>query len=149
MKVVLLNNIKGIGKLGDIKEVNDGYARNFLIPRGLGKPANAGILKEVNTLKAQKMEARLLEERQANIVAHKLKDAVITLSGKASGKGKLFSSISREALAEKISVQAGMRIAADALQTEDHLKEVGEHIVHVKLGERMDVPVKILISALS
>lgn len=149
MKVVLLNNIKGIGKIGDVKEVNDGYARNFLIPRGLGKPANAGVLKEVSTLKAQKIEARLLEEQQANIVAHKLKDAVITLSGKASDKGKLFSSISKEVLAEKISTLAGMRIDADVLETEDHLKEVGEHVVHVKLGEHANVPVKVLISALS
>jgi len=148
VKIVLLDNIKGVGKVGDVKEVNDGYARNFLMPRGLGKPANASTLKEVNMLRAQKLEATLLEESRAKTAIEKLKGATITLAGKANAKGKLFSSISKDDIASQLSVLAGAHIKPDAIEADDQLKSVGTHTIHARIGSALRADITLIITAL-
>lgn len=132
MKVILLENIKGIGRVGDVKEVNDGYARNFLIPRRLGKPASAGALQEAQTLKSKKLESADLEREQSVAMAAKLNGITIEMHGKANQKGTLFSGIPRDAVAKKISEVAGVHIPPDRLSSDDHLKHIGLHTVHVR-----------------
>ena len=132
MKVILLDNVKGIGRVGDIKEVNDGYARNFLIPRRLGKPASTGAMKDAQLLKAKKLESADLERDQSVAIAATLNGMTIEMQGKANQKGTLFSGIPRAAVAQKISEVAGVHIQPDRLTSDDHLKHIGPHTVHVR-----------------
>ena len=147
MKVVLLENIKGIGRAGDVKEVNDGYARNFLMPRRLGKPATSGTLKEVDAIRSQKLEATLLEESQAEAAIAKIQHTTITLSGKANAKGKLFSSVSKETIASQLSALAGIHIKPDAIEADDQLKSTGTHMIHVRIGEKFHADITLSITA--
>src|SRR3989344_8082783 len=98
MKVILLQNIKGFGQIGDVKNVSDGYARNFLLPRNLAKSANEGSLKEVESLKAKRVIMVETEKKNALEAVEKLKDLVIELTRKASKAGKLFAGIDKEDL---------------------------------------------------
>lgn len=147
MKVVLLDNVRGIGKVGEVKEVNDGYARNFLIRRGLGKPASAGAIKESEQLKAAKLEARTLAHAQAVAVAATLAKTPVTVHGKANNHGKLFSGITETDIAERLSAAAGAHIAPAAVILDGHLKTLGEHTIHVRLTEDVGVDIVVRIEA--
>lgn len=148
MKVVLLDNVKGIGRVGDVKDVNDGYARNFLFPRKLGRPATDGIVKAVATLKAQKLEAHALEHAQALALAETLRGQHIAIRGKANAKGTLFSGVPAELVAERVSTLAGVHIPAASVVAHDHLKHVGAHTVALKLAEGITTEVTVDIEPL-
>lgn len=135
MKVILLDNVKGIGRVGDIKDVSDGYARNFLVPRGLGKPASDGAVREAQVLSAQKRDAAHLEHAQATTVAERLNGMTVVMHGTANEQGTLFSAIPRAKIAETISGIAGVHIAPDRIRSDDHLKHLGPHLVHIRFAD--------------
>lgn len=135
MKVIFTDNVKGIGRIGDVKEVNDGYARNFLLPRKLAKAASDGAVKDAQTWKSKKLEAASLEHAQAQQLADKLRGTTVAMFGRANEKGTLFSGIPRAAVAEKVSEVAGARITPDRITSDDHLKHLGPHTIHVKFAE--------------
>jgi large subunit ribosomal protein L9 len=145
MKVVLLDNIRGIGQVGDVKDVSDGYARNFLFPRKLGKPASDGAAREAEQMKSQKLEASKLAQAQSEELAKKLEGMAIVLQGKSNEKGKLFSSITAEDIAHAVSKEAGMHIAPDSVVLEDHLKTIGDHSVRINLPGTISAEMKITI----
>lgn len=147
MKVVLLTNIKGIGRVGDIKDVNDGYARNYLIPRKLGKPATTHSLKESELIRTQKLQASQLAKAEAQQLLTKLSSVTISIPAKASAKGTLFSSISKDELAQRISIVAGARISASSIEADDQLKKIGLHTINVRLGEHLVAHIMLEITA--
>src|SRR3989344_5167789 len=137
MKVIILQNIKGIGQIGDVKSVSDGYARNFLFPKKLAKLATDTALKEVDSLKKKREAIQGLEKENANKLAEQLKDVVLEFTRKATKTGKLFSSVTKENIAETLSKQVGFKIEPDSVnldEHEDHIKQLGEHLVKVKLA---------------
>ncbi|MEK7638367.1 MAG: 50S ribosomal protein L9 [Patescibacteria group bacterium] len=148
MKVILLDNVKGVGQVGDIKEVSDGYARNFLLPRGLGKRITDGVMKEVAGLKIKKLQVQALEHAQSVELAAKLAGATIALQGKANEKGTLFSSISEADIAEQLSKQAGAHIPATAVVIEGHIKSVGMHNARVQLASDVSADVTVEVQSL-
>ena len=93
MKVIILQNIKGVGRIGDVKNVADGYGRNFLLPRGLAKIATDGAMKEVDTLKKKAEALEKMGTQKAQQVAESLRDVVVEITRKASTKGTLFDGI--------------------------------------------------------
>ena len=146
MKVVLLDNIKGIGAVGTVKDVSDGYARNFLLPKGLAKLASSAVLREVEALKAQKLESMKLAHGEAELVAKKIDGATVQIAGRANEKGTLFSAISAHDVAEAVSAIAGARIDATQVRLEEHIKTAGAHPVTIELveGVRATVTVDVL-----
>lgn len=148
MKVVLLDNIRGIGRVGDIKEVSDGYARNFLLPRGLGRTANAGAVKEAAGLKTKKLEAQTMAHAQALEVAAVLNGTTVTIPAKANERGTLFSGIAEDAIAVRLSEVAAARIPPSAVRLDEHLKHIGSHTVHVALTDDVSADVVIDVVAL-
>lgn len=146
MKVILLDNIKGIGQIGDVKEVSDGYARNFLFPRKLGKPASDGAAKEAQSMKAKKLEALHMAKAQSEELAAKLSGIAVMLQGKSNEKGKLFSAITTADIATALSKEAGVHIPPSVVVLSEHLKTIGEHTVRVELagGVSADVTVTIV-----
>ncbi len=147
MKVVLLDNIRGVGRVGDIKEVSDGYARNFLLPRGLGKPATQGALRDADTLKSKKLEAAALAQTEAQEVAARITGMIVAITAKANKQGKLFAGIEADQVANAISEKAGVHIAANQLKLEEPLKSVGEHPIAVALTEEVSAPLVVSITA--
>jgi len=147
VKVVLLDNIKGLGRVGDVKGVSDGYARNKLFPFKLARPATEGIIRDVESIKAKKLQAASLAHQEAQALAEKLTGARIELSGPANAQGKLFAGIEAEAIAQALSKVAGVHINASMIQLEEHIKTIGEYPVLVTLADNVTVPITVVVSA--
>jgi len=148
MRVILLQNIKGVGRMGDVKNVADGYGRNFLISRGLAKIATEGTVKEAEILKKKaEMEDKLALEK-AKEVSEKAKNIVLEFTKKASKTGKLFASLAKEEVAGELSRAMGAKIGSDAVDFREHgehIKQEGEHIIEVKLAPGIKIDVKVVI----
>lgn len=147
MRVILLDNIRGIGQVGDIKEVSDGYARNFLIPRGKARLATVSAEKEVAAIAVKKRESLALERQQAETLAGTLAGLCVELSGKANAQGTLFSALDPADIASAVSAKAGIHIASDQIEDASHLKSLGEHPVTIRLAEEVSATVTVAVSA--
>ena len=133
MEVVLLEDVKALGKKGQIVKVSDGYARNFILPKKLGIEATP---KNLNDLKLQKANAEKIAAEQlqaAKDLAAELADKSITLSIKAGEGGKAFGSVSSKEIAKAISDQLGLDIDKKKLVLPEPLKTFGTHEVPVRL----------------
>lgn len=147
MKVILLNNIKGFGQIGDVKNVSDGYARNFLLPRKMAKPATENSLKEVEGLKKKLSAMQEIEKENALKIAGQLKDSVVEITRKASKTGKLFDGIDTEDLAKEIKKVSGVELNEEMIRLEEHIKNVGEHLVDLELLPEVKTQIKIIVKA--
>lgn len=133
MKVILLQDVKSLGKKGQIVNVNDGYARNFVLPKKLGVEANA---KNLNDLKLKKQhDDKVAAENlaAAKELAAKLKDSVVTATMKVGEGGRTFGSVSSKEIAEACKTQLGFEVDKKKIQIKDPIKALGNYIVTVKL----------------
>ncbi len=147
MKVIFLQNIRGVGQIGDVSNVADGYARNFLLPRGLAKPATQASVKEIEALQAKREIVIGQERERAQEAAAKLADVVIELTGKANEQGTLFAAVGPKEVAERLKKDTGIVVEPDMIAIDEHhLKTLGEHTVTVNLGHDVNAPVKVVIS---
>lgn len=143
MEIVLLEDVKTLGKKGQIVKVNDGYARNFILPKKLGVEATA---KNLNDLKLQKANAAKLAAEQlaaAKELAEKIEKLSITLTMKAGEGGKAFGSVSGKEISAAASSQLGLDIDKKKLVLPDPIKTFGVHEVPVKLHK--DVTAKLSV----
>lgn len=143
MEVVLLEDVKALGKKGQIVKVNEGYARNFILPKKLGVEATA---KNLNDLKLQKANAEKIAAQQlaaAKELGEKLEKASVTLSMKAGEGGRAFGSVSGKEIAKAIEEQLGLEIDKKKLVLPEPLKTFGTHEVPVKLHK--DVTAKLAV----
>ena len=150
MKVILLQNIKGFGRIGEIKNVSDGYARNMLFPKRLAKPATANVEKEAAELTKHREAITVLEEASARKAADALAQAHIEIAKKASTSGTLFSSVSKEEIAKAASKATGIGIDAgmiDLGEHGEHIKHVGEHAITVNLTSKVAASFNVSIKA--
>jgi len=136
--------------MGDVKNVSDGYARNFLLPRKMAKLATDAALKEVGSLK-KKLEATQRMERDSAVkLAEQLKDVVLEFTRKATKTGKIYSAITKEDIAETLNTKTSFRVSPDSVNLEGHegghIKQLGEHIVKVELVPDVAVEVKVKVS---
>ena len=140
MKVVLLKDVKNVGKRDDILTVSDGYARNFLFPQKLAAEATPGALKEIQRKRAAQdaREAELLAE--ANDKAAALKDKVITLEVKCGEKGRLYGSVTAAEVAEK---QHGIKADKRKIDIGDPIRETGMRTISVWLYSGVTTPMKL------
>jgi len=150
MKVILLQNIKGIGRMGDIKDVSDGYGRNFLLAKKLGKLANEGTIKEAEVLKKKAEVETKVAQDKAKEVAEKVKDVALEFTKKSSKTGKLFASLGKEEIAEELSKAVGAKIESDMIDLKDHgehIKQEGEHLIEVELSQGIKIELKVVIKS--
>lgn len=146
MEVVLLEDVKALGKKGQIVKVNDGYARNFILPKKLGIEATT---KNLNDLKLQKAnEARIAAEQleAAKELAKKIEESSITVTIRAGEGGRAFGSVSGKEIAQVISSQLGLDIDKKKLVLPEPLKTFGTHEVTIKLHK--DVTAKLDVKVL-
>ena len=133
MKVILLQAVKALGKKGEVVNVNDGYARNFILPKKLGVEANG---KNLNDLKLQKNnEAKVAQEHldAAKKLAEELKAGKVVLTMKVGEGGRTFGSVSSKEIAEAVKEQMHLDIDKKKIQLKEQIKTLGTHIVSVKL----------------
>lgn len=132
MKVVLLQDVKGKGKKGDIINVNDGYGMNFLLPKGLAVAATAGAVNETNQKKAADEARRAKELAAANELASKLNMATVTVKVKCGESGKIFGSVTSKEIADQLN-KLGYPVDKKNIMLPDPIKAVGRQTVEVKL----------------
>ena len=134
MKVIIQQDVKGQGKKGQMVEVSEGYARNFLLPRKMAIPATADAINTMNLKeKARKAEeARLKAE--AEDIAEKLKECQVKLTAKAGAGGKLFGAVTTKEISEGLQKQYNIDVPKQKLVLEDPIKAFGSYQVKAKLG---------------
>ncbi len=143
MKVIFLQDVRGQGKKGQMVEVSDGYARNFLFPRKLAVEANAD---NVNTMrmndKARKEKEQKAREEAAALSA-RLRDLTLTVYAKGGGAGRLFGSVTSQEISDALKAQENIDLDKRKIVIEEAIKTVGLYTVKVKLGFSIDAPLKV------
>ena len=145
MKIILLQDVKSVGKKGDIIEANDGYARNFLIPKKMGVPANA---ENMNNLKLQKSnEAKVAQEQleEAQNFAKELESKEVVLSIKAGEGGRTFGAVSSKEIANAYKEQCGITIDKKKIQLPESIKNFGVYEVKIKLHPKVTGTLKVKV----
>ena len=136
--------------MGDVKNVSDGYARNFLFPRKIAKLATDAAMKEVDSLKKKLEMSQNLEREKAVKLAEQLKDSVLEFTRKATKTGKLYSAVTKEDIAEILTKQSGFKVEPNSVNLEghegEHIKQLGEHSVKIQLAPEATAEVKVKIS---
>ena len=135
MKIILKENIKGVGQKYEIKNVADGYANNFLIPKKLAEYASPEAIKKAEILKSTVDAEKEIREKLTEKQIEMLKGVKVTLNKKGNDKGHLFEKIHPEELAAVLKEQAKIEINPEFLILEKPIKEIGEHIVSVQVGK--------------
>ena len=145
MKVILQQDVRGQGKKGQLVEVSDGYARNFLLPKKLAVIATA---ENLNTMKLQEkakkaQEAKLKAEAEA--VAETLKNIQVKIPARSGANGKLFGAVTSKEIAEALSAQHGLNIAKTKLVLDEPIKSCGGYQIKAKLGYEIMGTVKVMV----
>ena len=145
MKVIFNVDVKGQGKKGEMKEVSDGYARNYLLPRKLASEATAD---NINTMKLkEKAKAALIakEKAEAEENAKRLSAITVTIRAKAGGAGKLFGSVTSQEISDALREQHGINIEKNKIVQAEPIKNYGSYTVKAKLGYEISANVSVLV----
>ena len=146
MKVILRSDIDGVGKKGDIVDVAAGHARNYLIPRGLALKSSKGAETQAVAMRRSRDLKDSADREAAQTIATRLVPQTIKLTARAGGEGKLFGSITTEAIAAAVQEQAGVELDKRKLHLEEPIRELGTHHVTVKLHADVEFPVTLEIT---
>jgi len=146
MKVILQQDVKGKGKKGELVNVSDGHARNFLFPRKLAVPAtpeNLSVMKQQEKAKQQKTDADIAK---ANEVAEKLGDVLVKITARGGGDGgKLFGSITSKEISEELLKQHGIEIEKNKIVHDEPIKSFGSYEIKCKLGHEITGTINLLV----
>ena len=145
IEVMLMDDVKKLGKSGQIVKVAPGYARNFLFTKGLAAPVTEASKRRLKKLEAERA-ARAAEEKKAALeLARKLADLSLTVSAHTVDGKKLYGSVSATDLLAAIEANRGIKLDRSQLDLDDHLKEVGEYEANIDLGHGVNVKFKVTI----
>ena len=146
MKVILLQDVKALGKKGEIVNVNDGYARNFILPKKLGLEATGKNLNDLKLQKAneEKVAQQILDE--AKELGKKIEAGKVELAIKIGEGGRAFGSVSSKEIAVAVNDQMGYDIDKKKIQLKDAIKALGTHTVPVKLHPKVTAELKVIVT---
>ena len=145
MKVILLQDVKTKGKKGQMIEVSDGYARNFMLPRKLAIEATADAVNTMRMNDKATQERIAREKAEAMEVSKKLRELTITVTAKGGGTGRLFGSITNQEIAEALKANSGIALDKRKIVISDPIKNVGTYTVTCKLGYEISAPLTVKI----
>ena len=134
MKVILLQDVKGKGKKGQMIEVSDGYARNFMLPRKLATEATADAVNTMRMNDKAAAEKAARERAEAVETSKKLREMTITVTAKGGGAGRLFGSVTNQEIADALAKASGIKLDKRKIVISDPIKSVGTYTVTCKLG---------------
>lgn len=145
MKVIFLQDVKGQGKKGEIKNVSEGYAQNFLIPRGLVRPATEGNVKTLEQQTAAELKRKEKEKEEAIELGKKLEEVTVTLKAKAGEGGRLFGAITSKQVAEALE-KTGIKIDKRKIEMHEPIRTLGVTQVPVKLHPEVKSTFKVQVT---
>ena len=146
MIVILTQDVKGTGKAGDVIKVNDGFARNMLIPKGLAKEATQGNIRSLEKQKAIADQKREEQKAAAQKQADELEKVTLKIASKGGDSGKLFGSITSKDIADALEEQEGIRIDKKKIEMDGPIKQAGDSEVTLKLFQDVSVNLKVNVS---
>lgn len=144
MKVLLLEDVPKLGPAGHVITVADGYARNYLIPRKLAKPITAGSLQEIEHVREMGARRRARQVAAAQELAHRIESVTLRFQARAGDTGKLYGSITPADIAAALTQTLGHEIDRRKIEC-DPLRQLGEHMVPIRLGADVSAQVKVVI----
>ena len=144
MKVILLQDVKGKGKKGQILEVSDGYARNFMLPKKIAIEATADAINTVKMNDKATQERIAREKAEALATSKKLREMTVTVTAKGGGNGRLFGSVTNQEIADALA-KTGIKLDKRKIVISDTIKNVGTYTVTCKLGYEITAPLTVKI----
>lgn len=148
MKVILQADVKGTGKKGQVYEVADGYARNFLFPKKLAVEATTGNMQDISHKKAVEDRRKIKEKEDATVLGNKLNALQIEVKTKTGEGGRLFGSVTSKEIAEVLKKQHGFEVDKRKLELKEPIKALGSYEVPVKIHPDVTAKLKVHVSAL-
>lgn len=145
MKVILLQDVKGKGKKGQMLEVSDGYARNYMLPRKIAIEATADAVNTMRMNDKATQERIAKEKAEAMETAKKLREMTVTVMAKGGGNGRLFGSITNQEIADALKAKTGINLDKRKIVIADAIKNVGTYTVTCKLGYEITAPLTVKI----
>ena len=145
MKVILLQDVKGKGKKGQMLEVSDGYARNYMLPRKMAIEATADAVNTMRMNDKATQERIAREKAEAMETAKKLREMTVTVTAKGGGNGRLFGSITNQEIADALKAKTGISLDKRKIVIADAIKNVGTYTVTCKLGYEITAPLTVKI----
>ena len=146
MKVILLEDVKGSGKKGDVIEVSAGHARNFLIPRKMAVEANPKAMQELKQQEAKRERQREKEQAAAKEIAGKLESALVKIPAKAGETGRLFGAVTGKEIVEALQEQHGIVVEKNKIVQPEPIKAFGTYEVKVKLGSEITGTIHLVVA---
>ncbi len=145
MKVVLLRDVPNLGQAGEVKEVADGYARNYLIPKGLATPATEGLIRHAVETRQAAEQRRIRQLASAREMAARLQGAAVTIRARAGQGDRLYGSITSQQIAEAIAQQLGVEVDRRRIELDAPIRTLGTHPVRVQLGPEIAAQVQVVV----
>ncbi len=145
MKVILLQDVKGKGKKGQMIEVSDGYARNFMLPRKLAVEATADAVNTMRMNDKATAERIAKEKAEALALSKQLREMTLTVTAKGGGAGRLFGSVTNQEIADALEKKSGIKLDKRKIAISDPIKAVGTYTVTCKLGYEITAPLTVKI----
>ena len=145
MKVILLQDVKGKGKKGQMLEVSDGYARNFMLPKKMAIEATPDAINTMRMNDKATQERIAREKAEAMEISKKLRDMTLTVTAKGGGNGRLFGSVTNQEIADALAKNSGIKLDKRKIVISDPIKNVGTYTVNCKLGYEITAPLTVKI----
>ncbi len=145
MKVILLQDVKGKGKKGQMIEVSDGYARNYMLPRKIAVEATADAVNTMRMNDKAAAEKAAKERAEAMEISKQLRDMILVVTAKGGGAGRLFGSVTNQEIADALKAKTGIALDKRKIVIADPIKSVGTYTVQCKLGYEITAPLTVKI----
>ena len=145
MKVILLQDVKGKGKKGQMLEVSDGYARNFMLPKKLAMEATPDAINTMRMNDKAAAEKAARERAEAMDVSRKLRELIVTVTAKGGGNGRLFGAVTTQEIAAALEKQSGIKLDKRKIVLNENIKNVGTYTATCKLGYEITAPLTVKI----
>ena len=145
MKVVFLKTVPDVARAGDVKEVANGYGRNFLLPKGLATLATPAALKKVDSLRQAEERRQIQLKEEALAFAETLQDFSLTVKAKAGARGRLYGSITNSDIAQQLEAETGYQLDKRQITIEESIRQLGEHEVLLKLTSDVTATLKVIV----
>ena len=145
MKVILLQDVKGKGKKGQMIEVSDGYARNFMLPKKMAIEATADAVNTMRMIDKATQERIAKEKAEALALSKQLREMTLVVTAKGGGAGRLFGSVTNQEIADTLKTKAGINLDKRKIVISDPIKSVGTYTVTCKLGYEITAPLTVKI----
>ena len=145
MKVILLQDVKGKGKKGQMIEVSDGYARNYMLPRKIAMEATTDAVNTMRMNDKAAAEKAAKERAEAMEISKKLREMTLVVTAKGGGAGRLFGSVTNQEIADALAKKTGIKLDKRKIVISDPIKNVGTYTVTCKLGYEISAPLTVKI----